>query len=197
MPDQARPHVCAEGRGRLSCFSMGWQRRRDGRVPEEGGRRSGDVVFSDLLDRDAGCFEAATDPIACAAAPSTGTRPTPTSPNFQQYLDWSKRRHDGRRQAMIWWQIRSVCRAARPAARRSTTATTASTTSFRTVQEFVRCGRPRRYLRHRRWQSNRPHHRRRRNQSGRRRLLPAPTTAALTQAGGSAAASRGTPSIGK
>jgi len=64
-----------------------------------------DVVFSDLLDRDAGCFEAATDPACMRAGTFYWDESNATSPNFHEYLAWSKSIMTGIGRPMIWWQI--------------------------------------------------------------------------------------------
>ncbi|HTA89089.1 MAG TPA: hypothetical protein VK745_05925 [Polyangiaceae bacterium] len=62
-----------------------------------------DVVFSDMLDRDAGCYEAGVD------CPQKGSvywdETNQTSPNFHDYLTWSTTITAGVQHPMIWWQI--------------------------------------------------------------------------------------------
>ena len=64
-----------------------------------------DVVFADLLDRDAGCFEAATDPACMRGGTFYWDETNATSPNFHEYLAWSKAIMTGLGRPMIWWQI--------------------------------------------------------------------------------------------
>ena len=64
-----------------------------------------DVVFADLLDRDAGCFEAATDPACMRGGTFYWDESNTTSPNFHDYLAWSKAIVTGLGRPMVWWQI--------------------------------------------------------------------------------------------
>ena len=64
-----------------------------------------DVVFADLLDRDAGCFEAGTDPACMRGGTFYWDETNTTSPNFHEYLAWSKSIVDGLGRPMLWWQI--------------------------------------------------------------------------------------------
>jgi hypothetical protein len=64
-----------------------------------------DVVFADLLDRDAGCFEAATDPNCMRQGTFYWDETNQTSPNFHDYLAWSKAISSGLSHPLIWWQI--------------------------------------------------------------------------------------------
>ncbi len=64
-----------------------------------------DVVFADLLDRDAGCFEAATDSACMRGGTFYWDESNATSPNFHDYLAWSKSIMTGLGRPMIWWQI--------------------------------------------------------------------------------------------
>lgn len=65
-----------------------------------------DFIATDMLDRDAGCFEAHTDP-NCQRNEGgwywdeTNT----TSPNFHEHLAWAKAIHDGLNLPMMWWQV--------------------------------------------------------------------------------------------
>ncbi len=72
------------------------------------GADQADVVFSDLLDRDAGCFEAAIDP-NCKRGGSGGSfywdETNASLPNFHDYLAWSKAISSGVGLPMIWWQV--------------------------------------------------------------------------------------------
>ncbi len=64
-----------------------------------------DVVFADLLDRDAGCFEAHTDPVCQRTGTFYWDESNQTSPNFHEYLAWSKAIGSGVGLPMFWWQI--------------------------------------------------------------------------------------------
>jgi hypothetical protein len=69
------------------------------------GADKADLVFSDFLDRDAGCFEAHTDPNC--QRDSSGVywdETNATSPNFHDYLAWSKAISSGVGRPMMWWQ---------------------------------------------------------------------------------------------
>jgi hypothetical protein len=70
------------------------------------GASDGDFVTTDMLDRDAGCFEAHTDPNCQRAA--TGVyfdESNMTSPNFHENLAWVKQITDGVGKPMFWWQV--------------------------------------------------------------------------------------------
>jgi hypothetical protein len=71
------------------------------------GADQGDFLATDLLDRDAGCFEAHTDP-NCMRGGTTGwywDESNATSPNFHDFLGYTKTLHDGVGLPMLWWQI--------------------------------------------------------------------------------------------
>src|SRR6185369_7569426 len=70
------------------------------------GAADADFIGIDLLDRDAGCFEAHTDS-ACQRndGPWYWDESNTTSPNFHEYLDFSKQISDGLEKPIIWWQI--------------------------------------------------------------------------------------------
>jgi hypothetical protein len=69
------------------------------------GADQADVVFADLLDRDAGCFEAATDPNCMRSGNFYWDESNATSPNFHDYLTWSKAIASGIGLPMVWWQV--------------------------------------------------------------------------------------------
>ena len=94
------------------------------------GAGEADVIVQDMLDRDAGCFEAHVDPELPAqrrplvlGRDATRRRPTSTS-------TWTGRRPSATASAnrSCGGRCRSACRARRRAARPATTATTACTT---------------------------------------------------------------------
>jgi len=64
-----------------------------------------DLIFSDMLDRDAGCFEAGTDPACQRQGVFYWDESNQTSPNFHDNLTWSKAISDGVEHPMIWWQL--------------------------------------------------------------------------------------------
>jgi len=70
------------------------------------GAGEGDVIMQDLLDRDAGCFEAHVDS-QCQRndGPWYWDESNQTSPNFHEYLDWAKAIGDGLGKPILWWQI--------------------------------------------------------------------------------------------
>jgi hypothetical protein len=71
------------------------------------GASDADFVTTDMLDRDAGCFEAHTDS-ACQRGGTTGwywDETNKTSPNFQENLSWVKTITTGLGKPMIWWQV--------------------------------------------------------------------------------------------
>ena len=72
------------------------------------GADKADFVAMDMLDRDAGCWEAQTDP-QCKGREKDG-RPywdesNVTSPNFHEELAWAKQIHDGVGLPLLWWQV--------------------------------------------------------------------------------------------
>ena len=70
------------------------------------GAGDADFVAIDMLDRDAGCFEAHTN-AACQRndGPWYWDETNQTSPNFHEFLDYSKQISDGVGRPIIWWQI--------------------------------------------------------------------------------------------
>jgi hypothetical protein len=69
------------------------------------GADQADVIFSDLLDRDAGCFEAAVDPGCKREGAFYWDETNTTLPNFHDYLAWSKSISSSLGLPMIWWQV--------------------------------------------------------------------------------------------
>jgi hypothetical protein len=65
-----------------------------------------DFIATDVLDRDAGCFEAHTDP-NCMRGGSGWywDENNQTSPNFREHLAWVKAVHDGLNLPVMWWQV--------------------------------------------------------------------------------------------
>jgi len=70
------------------------------------GAGEADFVAIDMLDRDAGCFEAAIDP-NCQRG-TTGfywDETNQTSPNFHEHLAWSKTVGETVDRPVLWWQV--------------------------------------------------------------------------------------------
>jgi hypothetical protein len=70
------------------------------------GAGEADVILQDMLDRDAGCFEAHVDP-NCQRndGPWYWDESNQTSPNFHEYLEWAKAISIGLGKPIIWWQV--------------------------------------------------------------------------------------------
>ena len=64
-----------------------------------------DVIFADLLDRDAGCFEAKVDPVCQRDGNFYWDETNTKSPNFHEYLGWSKAISAGVGRPIMWWQV--------------------------------------------------------------------------------------------
>jgi len=64
-----------------------------------------DLIFADLLDRDAGCFEAKVDPNCQRGGSFYWDETNTTSPNFHEYLAWSKAISTGVGRPIMWWQV--------------------------------------------------------------------------------------------
>lgn len=69
------------------------------------GADQADLVISDLLDRDAGCFEAGSDPNCQRGGSFYWDESNQTSPNFHEYLAWSKAMSSGLGRPILWWQV--------------------------------------------------------------------------------------------
>jgi len=60
----------------------------------------------DLLDRDAGCFEARLDPNCQRTdGPWYWDETNRTSPNFHEHLDWASAINQGVGKPLLWWQL--------------------------------------------------------------------------------------------
>jgi hypothetical protein len=70
------------------------------------GAGDADVIVQDMLDRDAGCFEAHTDS-ACQRndGPWYWDESNQALPNFHDYLAWAKAIGDGLHKPIVWWQV--------------------------------------------------------------------------------------------
>lgn len=69
------------------------------------GANEADVVFADMLDRDAGCYEVGTDPNCMRGGKVYWDETNATSPNFHEYLAWCKAMTTGLGRPMLWWQV--------------------------------------------------------------------------------------------
>jgi hypothetical protein len=70
------------------------------------GASDADLVVVDMLDRDAGCFEAHTDP-NCQRndGPWYWDETNMTSPNFRDHLARAKAVSDATHKPILWWQV--------------------------------------------------------------------------------------------
>jgi hypothetical protein len=70
------------------------------------GAAEADYIAIDMLDRDAGCFEEHVDP-NCQRndGPWYWDETNQASPNFHEFLEFSKAIGDGLGKPIIWWQI--------------------------------------------------------------------------------------------
>ena len=69
------------------------------------GARDTDLIVMDMLDRDAGCFEAAQDPNCQRQGEFYWDEKNESSPNFHEYLAYAKRISDGIEKPILWWQV--------------------------------------------------------------------------------------------
>jgi hypothetical protein len=70
------------------------------------GADKADFVATDVLDRDAGCWEARTDPQCQAERRDVyWDESNATSPNFHEMLAWAKQIHVGVGLPILWWQV--------------------------------------------------------------------------------------------
>jgi hypothetical protein len=72
------------------------------------GADKADFLAVEMLDRDAGCWEAQTDPLCQAGdrdrenyLDESNTR----SPNFHEVIAWAKQMHEGLGLPLLWWQL--------------------------------------------------------------------------------------------
>ena len=70
------------------------------------GASEADIVVIDMLDRDAGCFEAHVDD-ACQRddGPWYWDETNRTSPNFRDHLTWAHAISEGVGKPILWWQL--------------------------------------------------------------------------------------------
>jgi len=64
-----------------------------------------DLIFADMLDRDAGCFEAKVDPNCQRDGTFYWDETNTKSPNFHEYIAWSKAISTGVGRPIMWWQV--------------------------------------------------------------------------------------------
>lgn len=65
-----------------------------------------DIVVTETLDRDAGCFEVGNDPNCTRTdGPWYWDETNQTSPNFHEHLAWAKAISDGVGKPVLWWQM--------------------------------------------------------------------------------------------
>jgi hypothetical protein len=70
------------------------------------GAGEADLIVEDMLDRDAGCFEAHTDP-NCQRndGPWYWDESNQSTPNFHDFLDWATAIGEGLHRPVLWWQV--------------------------------------------------------------------------------------------
>jgi hypothetical protein len=64
-----------------------------------------DIIVMDMLDRDAGCFEAAQDQSCQRQGQFYWDEKNEKSPNFHEYLGYAKQVSDGLDKPILWWQV--------------------------------------------------------------------------------------------
>ena len=69
------------------------------------GADKADFVATDMLDRDAGCFEAAVDPNCTRTGSFYWDESNTASPNFHEHFVWAKAIADGMGIPLMWWQV--------------------------------------------------------------------------------------------
>lgn len=70
------------------------------------GAAESDLVFIDMLDRDAGCFEEGKLPQCMrGAGPFYLDETNETSPNYAERLAFAKQVHDTTEKPILWWQL--------------------------------------------------------------------------------------------
>lgn len=69
------------------------------------GADAADFITTDMLDRDAGCFEAHVDPACQRGGSFYWDESNTTSPNFHEHLAWIKSIGDGVGLPILWWQV--------------------------------------------------------------------------------------------
>ncbi len=70
------------------------------------GAAQSDLLVLDMLDRDAGCFEARVDPNCRRTdGPWYWDEANQTSPNFHEHLDWANALNQALGKPLLWWQL--------------------------------------------------------------------------------------------
>ncbi|MCL2724311.1 MAG: hypothetical protein FWD69_07730 [Polyangiaceae bacterium] len=69
------------------------------------GATDADLMVVETLDRDAGCFEKATDPNCQRSGTFYWDEANVQHPNFHDHLAWAKAIHDGTGLPLLWWQM--------------------------------------------------------------------------------------------
>jgi len=69
------------------------------------GSTEADFLVVETLDRDAGCFEAGTDPNCQRSGTVYWDESNTRSPSFHDHLRWARAIHDGTGKALLWWQM--------------------------------------------------------------------------------------------
>ncbi len=70
------------------------------------GSDESDMMVVETLDRDAGCFEAATDPLCDRSAETQiGGSFYWTDAAFRKHLEWARTIHERTGKALLWWQM--------------------------------------------------------------------------------------------
>jgi hypothetical protein len=69
------------------------------------GAGDGDITVIETLDRDAGCFEAASDPACKRSGVFYWDETNVSHPNFHDHLAWAKAIRDGVGKPLLWWQM--------------------------------------------------------------------------------------------
>jgi hypothetical protein len=72
------------------------------------GADKADFLAVEMLDRDAGCWEAQTDPLCQAAGRDRDTyldESNTRSPNFHEVIAWARQMHEGLGLPLLWWQL--------------------------------------------------------------------------------------------
>jgi hypothetical protein len=64
-----------------------------------------DIMVVETLDRDAGCFESATDPECQRKGTFYWDETNKTHPNFHDHLAWAKTIRDVTGRPLLWWQM--------------------------------------------------------------------------------------------
>lgn len=69
------------------------------------GGAEADIVVVETLDRDAGCYEKATDPKCQRSGTFWWDESNVTHPNFQDHIAWAKTIRQGVGRPLLWWQM--------------------------------------------------------------------------------------------